>query len=238
MISVVIPFRDRIDLTVQAVESVLNQTCKGVEIILVDDGSKESLPDSIRRDVAYVWQEHAGPGAARNTGVLLATGDYIAFLDSDDLFAPEKLERQLDAMMTAGAAFSHTSYHRIGQRGEHIGTVPSGKFSGDVFPKIVATCPVAMPTVMARADLLKANPFPAFHVGEDCCLWIKLAASVPFLGIDEPLSSVRIGPDSAAFNQRKMAQGLTNIAAYCLGDEVLYQPEQVKQLLSGALRRL
>src|SRR4051812_26931964 len=82
----------------EAIESVLAQTYSPVELIVVDDGSEDAtgaLATGFGRRLHYVRQPNGGMGAARNTGLSLATGDYLAFLDADDRFLPDKLERQM-----------------------------------------------------------------------------------------------------------------------------------------------
>ncbi|TFG55950.1 MAG: glycosyltransferase family 2 protein, partial [Deltaproteobacteria bacterium] len=100
-VSVVIPFRGRIPWLREAVDSVLAQTFRDFELILVDDGSTENVsgePWVRHESVHYFRQDPRGPGAARNQGLPLARGRYVAFLDSDDLFLPEKLEVQYRKM--------------------------------------------------------------------------------------------------------------------------------------------
>ena len=95
-ITVVIPTFNRAGMVEQAVESVLTQTLQPVEVIVVDDGSTDDTEQRLARfeSISYVRQEHGGPGRARNTGMRLARGEYLAFLDSDDSLYPYKLELQ------------------------------------------------------------------------------------------------------------------------------------------------
>lgn len=84
----------------EAIQTVLNQSYRPDEIIVVDDGSTDDTPEAIRSfddDVEYVRQENAGAGAARNTGIRRASGDFLSFIDSDDLWPPDKIENQLQA---------------------------------------------------------------------------------------------------------------------------------------------
>lgn len=101
-VSVIIPTYNRADLLPRAIESVLNQTFKDFELIVVDDGStdntKELVSDFQKKDnrIQYIWQENSGaPAKPKNTGIKNSKGDYIAILDSDDEWLPEKLEKQL-----------------------------------------------------------------------------------------------------------------------------------------------
>lgn len=219
LVSVIIPFYNRIPFVVESVKSVLNQTYQNYEIILIDDGSTEDtteITDFIadQNCVKWIHQNNTGVAAARNAGIAAATGEYIAFLDSDDLFKPEKLERQLRLMKEAKVSISHTSYDQISLGGEVLNTVDFGKYGGKVFPEIISICPIATPTVMVKSEILKEIECPfntAFHIGEDICLWIDLAFHYEILGIDESLTQVRIGDSSASQNRNKQRIGLLNI---------------------------
>jgi len=100
-VSVVIPTYNRAKMLVEAVESALQQTHPPDEIIVMDDGSTDDTERVIARysgKLRYVRQKNSGPAAARNHGMRLASGDFIAFLDSDDLWVPDRLERQFAAL--------------------------------------------------------------------------------------------------------------------------------------------
>ena len=117
-VSIVIPFYNRIGYLVEAIASAQAQTHANVEIILVDDGSSESieaLTPIIQADqrIAYFHQENKGPAAARNHGISQASGKYIAFLDSDDQFEHDKILAQLAFMEKNNLAFSYTNYCRV-----------------------------------------------------------------------------------------------------------------------------
>ena len=221
-ISVIIPFYNRLNLLLEAVNSVLDQTYKHFEILLIDDGSTENLMcvnNIMNKDarVRYVYQEHKGAAAARNLGISIATGSYIAFLDSDDIFAPQKLEKQIIFMQTNGFYFSHTSYQRMDNDGNLMEVINSGAFSGELFPWILGGCSIASPTVMIKKELLENRRFKEnIEIGEDICLWIDIAYSYPIGSIQETLTKVRVDGSSAALNERKQQIGLLNIADHII----------------------
>ncbi|WP_283193766.1 glycosyltransferase [Rhizobium sp. AN80A] len=131
-VSVVIPFYNRIDWTIEAIQSVQAQTHQNFEILLIDDGSTEDLTllnAAVGADhrIQYFRQANSGPAKARNLGIELATGSYIAFLDADDLFLPTKLERQLTFMLDNAAHFSHTSYRRMDGSGIQLRCIRLGR---------------------------------------------------------------------------------------------------------------
>ena len=108
-VSVIIPTYNRANLIARSIESALNQTYRDFEILIVDDGSTDATFDAVspflkHAHVRYLRHEkNKGHQAARNTGVKNASGDYIAFLDSDDTWNPQKIELQLDAINKRGA---------------------------------------------------------------------------------------------------------------------------------------
>jgi glycosyltransferase involved in cell wall biosynthesis len=109
--SVVIPVYNGERFLAEALESVFAQTLPPYEVIVVDDGSTDASAEVAGRfPVTLIRQENRGPGAARNAGVAQCTGEYLAFLDADDIWLPEKLERQMALLVGAGteAAISMT----------------------------------------------------------------------------------------------------------------------------------
>jgi hypothetical protein len=205
-VSVVIPFFSNPDWLVGAVESVLRQSYDDYEIVVVDDGSDSWRHDPVFDDprVRCVRQENQGAAAARNRGIEESSGRYVAFLDEDDLFADRKLEVQVDLMeRNPDAEWSHTSYVRIRADGTPLGAVPSGRFAGDVFPRILFNCPIATPTLMVRSTVFESgvafDPTLTVGDGEDTLVWAEIACRSPLLGIDEPLALVRVRAASTAF---------------------------------------
>lgn len=100
LISVVIPVHNCEQYLAEALESALAQTYRPIEVIVVDDGSTDASADAAQRfvpPVRYCWQSHSGAAAARNLGMDLATGSFLAFLDADDLWAEDKLSLQMAA---------------------------------------------------------------------------------------------------------------------------------------------
>ena len=103
-VSVIIPTYNRAHLVKDAVESVLNQTYQDFELIVIDDGSTDNTREvlAVYKDkLTYIYQENQGRSSARNHGIELAQGEYIAFLDSDDVWFPDKLERQVPILESA-----------------------------------------------------------------------------------------------------------------------------------------
>jgi glycosyltransferase involved in cell wall biosynthesis len=221
LVSVVIPYRGRADWLQAAVGSVLAQTFPDFELIVVDDGSDERpsfLDGTADKRIRYVRQRHGGVSVARNHGMRLATGTYIAFLDADDLFQPDKLRIQIGEMEAhPEIAMSHTSYSRIDAAGSFIEDVASGEFSGDQYPAIVSQCPIATPTVVVRREAVERDRLSfdeSVRLGEDVILWIAIARRHRLLGIDKPLTSVRIHGNNAALDPKAQYLGGITILAH------------------------
>lgn len=216
-ISIIIPFFNRIYLTLESIQSVLAQTYRNWELLLINDGSTEDLLPINQLiqghpSIKLISIAHSGCAAAKNTGLYYATGDYIAFLDSDDLFKPTKLEQQLYYMLNYNCQFSHTSYDEISLGGQYIQTQHSGRLQGWVLPTIRTACPIATPTVMIkRTALLNKSFVPQYRIAEDICFWMDMNYEYPLGGIDTALSFVRVSSLSSKSDTAKQAEGQRNV---------------------------
>lgn len=234
-ISVIIPYYNRIPSLLEAINSVLAQSYTNIEVLLIDDGSTEDLTPLKRLNdsrLHHVYQEHKGASAARNLGISLSSGEYIAFLDSDDIFLPGKLEKQINFMETHKLHFSHTSYQRMDMHGRPREIIFSGRFSGKVFPRILASCGIATSTVMIKREILNGRRFEeSIDLAEDVCLWIDIAYTYPVGGIDEPLTRVRIGSTTADFSVDKQRLAYLNIANHIIKNPLYLVNEHEIHLL-------
>lgn len=215
LVSIIIPvFNDR--LVVEAVESALNQTYKNIEVIVIDDGSESFIEEILApylQRIRYFKTCNRGAAAARNSGVMRSKGSYIAFLDSDDLFLSDKIEKQILFMKDNKAVFSYTGYKRVDlNTGEVIATIDYiGKKVE--FPGIISGCTIAMPTVMIDKSILKGCDLfkENLTIAEDVCTWIDLSFENEFFVLDEPLTIVRTDENSSAYNIDKLRIGILNI---------------------------
>ena len=221
-ISVIIPFYNRIDWLIEAIDSVLCQSYSDYELVLVNDGSSDDISAlksfTDRENVRLISQKGEGPAQARNAGVRAAKGEYIAFLDSDDLFQPEKLAMQISFMKAnPDALMTHTSYQRFEQKDNPQEIIHSGRFQAG-FPDIYDGCPIATPTVMLRKDVLdRVGGFRAeVRIAEDVLLWACIAREGRIVGIDQALTLVRLHGSNAAIDYRAQITGESNIIRYGL----------------------
>lgn len=182
-VSVIIPTYNRAQYVCEAIDSVLTQTYKDFEIIVVDDGSTDNTPTlvpSYGPPVKYIRQDNQGVSTARNRGIYHASGKYVAFLDSDDMFYPDKLSVQVSVMEAhPRESFSFTDYSqgpnlppkRIGRAKRHR-IDPD-----DIFYSLCRRIIVHTVTVMAkREELLSVGLFdPTLRAAEDFDLWLRLS---------------------------------------------------------------
>lgn len=181
LVSVVIPTYNRAELVQEAVDSVLAQSYRPLELIVVDDGSTDATAAALARRPALrtLRQEHTGmPGQVRNAGARLARGDYLAFLDSDDLWLPHKLAQQMAAAQAAGDVISHTRERWV--RGGRVISQRSQRHRrrGDLFPDSLRKCVIGPSTVLLRRAVFEqAGGFREdLEIAEDYELWLRLTA--------------------------------------------------------------
>ncbi len=211
-ISVVIPFYSKIDWLEEAVMSVLSQTRKADEIIVVNDGSKESdefFLLKFHKVVKYFKIKNNGPAYARNFGISQAKGKYIAFLDSDDLWDSRKLEVQIGFMEKNNSSWSHTNYSTFSNETlEKLESFNLEQFSGKIFPQCLARNHIATPSVVVRRDLLVGKFLfqEKMRFGQDYYLWLLLSKDHQLDLITDELLNVRIRGTNAAVRARAHIQ--------------------------------
>ena len=234
-ISIIIPTYNRENLLPKAIDSLLAQTYRHFEIIIVDDGSTDNTRASLKKyhndRIRYVYQENRGPAVARNRGIEEAQYSFLAFLDSDDWFAPEKLAIQLTRMQEEPHyLISHTDeiwYRRgklLNQKKRHH------KPGGYIFARCLELCTVSMSTVMVRRELF--DSIGLFDETLPCCedydFWLRVSIEQPFLKIDEPLTLKDGGRPDEISVQYRVGMDKYRIASICnlLENESL-SPEQI-----------
>ena len=170
MVSVIIPTYNRETTILKAVKSVLDQTYQDIEVIIVDDGStdktKEIIGDIRDKRVKYIrLADNAGACKARNIGIDMAKGDYIAFQDSDDIWRPNKLERQMDFMNKAEADMIFSAIKRFYIYGERETSIfpdkvpPNMPTCNEMFHHLLSENCVSMVTVLCRSECARDTKF-------------------------------------------------------------------------------
>ncbi len=201
-VSVVIPTYDRASTVVRAIQSVLTQTYPNLEIIVVDDGSTDNTREVVQHlhdpRLRYIRHEgNQGGSAARNTGIEVAAGDYIAFLDSDDEWLPEKLEKQVQLLQGSEPAVGavYAGFAIINEHGECT-TVTIPKYRGVILAELFSANSVGTTSsVMVRRECIsQVGVFdPAMASCQDWDMWIRLAKHYKFDFVPEALVYYHFG---------------------------------------------
>lgn len=223
-ISVVIPAYNAEPFIAMTVRSALQQTYQDIEVIVVDDGSTDGTAaclDEFGDRIRVLRQANAGVARARNAGVAMAKGSWIAFLDADDLWLPEKLERQ---MATAEAPLLYTNRFNIGARGglPVVQSAVTQMHEGDVFlPLLLEGNFITNSSVVIRRDVFESTGGFESSVSpaEDWDLWLRVAERHPARLCAEPLVRYRFHPDGASRNHQKMGRMRTGVIARALMSE-------------------
>lgn len=194
LVSVVIPTYNRAQMVKRAIQSALAQTHAAIEVLVIDDGSTDetvaavgSIPDS---RVSCLRQEsNRGHAAARNSGIAASSGDYVAFLDSDDEWVPGKLELQLSSIGECGVSVSG---RRTVDDSGRVVKVTRQLVSGDIWDSTIGLEWVpATSTLLVRRDLLEHELFDEqLNALVDLDLVIRLAQRSCFSGVEEPLATI------------------------------------------------
>ncbi|MFC6905716.1 glycosyltransferase family 2 protein [Halalkalicoccus tibetensis] len=194
LVSVVIPTYDRTEV-VRAVDSVRRQTYEPIELIVVDDCSQTPAADRLgRRDGVERFEcirheENRGGNAARVTGIEAATGEYVAFLDDDDEWAPEKVERQVQALRSSAAAVAYTGVRNVDSERRTL-SLRTRRVEGDVSERLLYGNFVGtFSCVMVSADAIRRIGFPDERLPcwQDWEYYLRLSEDHEFVAIPEPL---------------------------------------------------
>jgi glycosyltransferase involved in cell wall biosynthesis len=208
LVSVVIPAFNRAHCIARSVESVLAQTFQDLEVIIVDDGSTDGTAEALApygERIRVIRQENGGVSAARNAGIRAARADWIAFQDSDDVWRPEKVQRQMECLAKYRAQICFT--RAIADSGEllpDIEDINTTRLEQDVHsadsPAALdvvskARChPFIQTAVIAKSLLERVGMFDtALHAAEDTQLLFRLAFLTGFLYVDQPLVTIYRG---------------------------------------------
>jgi len=211
MVSVIVPVYNREGYIAQALQSILSQSFSDVEIIVVDDGSTDSTVEAVRsfgEGIRLFRQENRGPGAARNRGIREAKGDFIAFLDSDDLWDSEKLEKQVRILKKRPeVGLVYTDLQEIDQNGLFLQKVACSDRTGPIVTEFLGGhTPRPSATMVRRKLLEEIGGFDEeLRYLEEVFLWILLIERTEFACIPEPLTFYRHHPRNMT---RNFEQGL------------------------------
>ena len=192
-ISVIIPTYNRRHTLERAIDSVLSQTFKPFEIIIVDDGSEDGTRNWVQEaypSIKYIYQPNNGVSSARNKGIISSSGSWIALLDSDDEWMPEKLEDQVIFINeNPGSLFCHTNEIWI-RNGVRVNQMKKHKkYGGDIFKYCLDMCRISPSSSLIKKEVFEDVGLfdESLTVCEDYDLWLRITANYTILFLDRPL---------------------------------------------------
>lgn len=206
-VSVITPVYNAEKYLSETIESVLKQTYKSFEYLLIDDCSTDNSASIIKEfeekdsRVRYIkLTENSGAAVARNRGLEEAKGRYIAFVDSDDKWYPEKLERQLDFMENYHKAFTYTNYEHITEEGEVLSSpkLPEKLNYSDLLKNTAIACS----TVVIDRQIIGDFRMPLVRKGQDTATWLQILRNHDYAYlVDEILNQYRGREGSLSSNK-------------------------------------
>lgn len=217
LVSVIIPAYNSEDTVTQTIYSVLNQTFKDLEIIVIDDGSKDNTIGRVREiedsRVKLFPYENGGVAKARNRGIAHARGKYLTFLDHDDLWTPDKIEAQVSALQKspdAGVAYSWTINMYSEEKPIRFTKFTPIEFEGDVYSQLLVCNFIANGSnILARAAAIKSiggfDPTPISN--EDWDFYLRLAAKWSFVVVPKYQIIYRHTADSMSSQVQRSEKG-------------------------------
>jgi teichuronic acid biosynthesis glycosyltransferase TuaG len=203
-VTIIIPYKNNLDYLFIALKSIFNQSYKNFKILIVyDDEDKSDLfkikkffkSTATKKKILFkiiVNKNSLGAGYARNVGIKKSKSKYLAFLDSDDIWAKNKLKTQVNYMEKNNILFSHTSYHVINANNKIISTRPAKKKI--IFQDLIKSCDIGLSTVILKLSLLRKNKllFPKIKTKEDYVLWLQIVKKIETIrGLDIKLTYYR-----------------------------------------------
>ncbi len=195
----------------ESIRSVQNQTMQNWELLVVDDCSTDNTSDvmelfSSDDRIRYLrLEKNSGPACARNYGLDHASGEYIAFLDSDDLWMPDKLEKQLEFMKKQGARVSCTAYEAISEQGERLGETIKPFKKADYNRVLYTGNCLGNSTVMYERAMFSDVRVPDIRKRNDFALWLQILKKETYaFGMDDILMQYRVRENSVSSGKKSL----------------------------------
>jgi len=213
-VTIIIPYKNNLDYLFIALRSIFNQSYKNFRILIVYDNEDKSdlfkikkflKSTATKRKILFKIIDNKnslGAGCARNVGIKKSKTKYIAFLDSDDKWAKNKLKVQVNFMEKNNISFSHTSYHVINSNNKIISSRLARKKI--IFQDLITSCDIGLSTVILNSSLLNRNKllFPKIKTKEDYVLWLQVVKKIKTIrGLDIKLSYYRKTKGSLSSNK-------------------------------------
>lgn len=211
LVSIITPTYNCAKFIARTLDSVIAQTYQNWEMIIVDDRSSDNTREIVEEYMArdsrikyHLLSENSGAAVARTEAMKMASGSYMAFLDSDDLWMPEKLERQIKWMNDNGYAFSCTAYEQIDEDDNPlkriIKTVKKTNYN-----RLLLDCPVGNSTVVYDVEKMGKFEVPNIRKRNDDALWLQMLKKEKYIfGMPDVLMKYRIRKNSISSNKLKV----------------------------------
>ena len=208
LVSIITPTYNCAEFIARTIDSVLAQTYRNWEMIIVDDQSNDTTREIVEgymknepRIKYYRLSENSGAAVARTTAMQMAQGSYMAFLDSDDIWMPDKLERQLRWMTENGYVFSCTAYEQIDENDRPLGkTIRAVKKTN--YNRLLLDCPVGNSSVMYDVEAMGKFKVPDIRKRNDDALWLTMLKKEKYIwGMPDVLMKYRIRANSISSNK-------------------------------------
>lgn len=238
LVSVIIPSYNRADYIDETIESVLAQTYSSIEIIVIDDGSTDNTREIVAKyepRVRYVWQENAERGAARNHGLRLAKGEFIAFLDSDDVWLPNKVQKDIEVFNSQpNVGFVYSDIQIIEAQGNLRRVIKRKGFSGHVTSHLLGKNFVSVGAHLMRTQILRDvggfREERQLSCSEDYETWVRISTKTQFVHLPLATAKIRVHPN----NSVKNADNSMSAALYAceLFEQADYLTDKQKKLVS------
>lgn len=211
LVSIVTPLYNSEKYIEETILSVLDQTYNNWEMLIIDDCSTDNGPNIVKKyteqdeRIKYLkLEENSGAAVSRNKAIELAEGEYIAFLDSDDLWKSNKLEKQLKFMKDNNCIFCCTAYEQIDEESKSLQKIvkPVEKCS---YNRLLLDCPVGNSTVMYNVEKMGKFEIPNIRKRNDDALWLQMLKKEKYIyGMNEVLMKYRIRKNSISSNKLKV----------------------------------
>ncbi len=211
LVSIITPTYNCAKFIARTIDSVLAQTYKNWEMIIVDDRSQDNTREIVEeymknepRIQYHLLDENSGAAVARTTAMKLAGGYYMAFLDSDDIWLPDKLERQITWMRENNYAFSCTAYEQIDEDDNSLGRVIK-TVKRTNYNRLLLDCPVGNSSVVYDVEKMGKFEVPNIRKRNDDALWLQMLKKEKYIwGMPDVLMKYRIRKNSISSNKFKV----------------------------------
>ena len=211
LVSIIMPTYNCAKFIGRTIESAQAQTYKNWEMIIVDDCSKDNTEEVVSeyaknddRIKYHMLDKNSGAAVARTEAMRLANGAYMAFLDSDDLWLPDKLEKQIAFMENNGYAFSCTAYEQIDEDDKLLGKIIK-TVKKTSYNRLLLDCPVGNSTVVYNVEKMGKFEVPNIRKRNDDALWLQMLKKEKYIwGMSDVLMRYRIRQNSISSNKLQL----------------------------------